>query len=223
MIDESPDTSHLGEYSNRPANDFAIDRAHAEDCASVQVREFEASGEWGYWNGAAETILDRIESAIQRVNPESDYYTEEEEQAIETLRELANSFECDCGERGDMGRNELRYFNPYAERYKGESPEDIRKYVRQDYDRMESLNAGNWCYVGICAEATIMLAPREDGGLTQTIRSGGLWGIESDSDRSYFQEVQQEELANLKAELLALGFSKRAIATAFKDVKEVQS
>ena len=34
---------------------------------------------------------------------------------------------CDCGERGDIERGELRYFNGYVENYKGESPEDIRQ------------------------------------------------------------------------------------------------
>src|SRR6266853_1539084 len=69
-----------------------------------------------------------------------------------TIRELA---ECDCGERGDMERGQYRYFNGPVENYKGESPADIRKYIRQDYDRMESLNRGNWCFIGIRAEAEI--------------------------------------------------------------------
>src|SRR5258705_9277395 len=36
MIDESPDTSWLGKYSNRSESEYAIDRAHAQDCASVR-------------------------------------------------------------------------------------------------------------------------------------------------------------------------------------------
>jgi hypothetical protein len=225
MIDESPDTSHLGEYSNRPKTEYAIDRAHSEDCASAQPREFEAAGEWGYWNGTAEGLLERIYDAIQRIDPSSDSYNEDEEKSLETLRELIDGFECDCGEHGDMGRNEFRYFNPsfnYVTKEgrpaEGLTPEDVRKYTRQDYDRMESLNAGNWCYIGIRAEAQVNVT----GNLVQRITSGGLYGVESDSDRSYFAEVQADELANLKTELLALGFSKRAIAQAFQpdNVKE---
>src|SRR5205823_3422925 len=34
LIDESPDTSHLGEYSNHADSDYTIDRKHAEDCPS---------------------------------------------------------------------------------------------------------------------------------------------------------------------------------------------
>ena len=90
---------------------------------------------------------------------------------------------------------------------------------------MERLNRGDWCYLGIRAEAEIIGNEQKDGpnkwhGVVQTISSGGLWGIESDSDRSYLEEVQEEELSNLKTELRALGFSKRAISTAFKNVEE---
>lgn len=37
MIDEDPDTSWIGEYSQRATSEFSIDRAHSEDCASVRV------------------------------------------------------------------------------------------------------------------------------------------------------------------------------------------
>src|SRR5260370_7225031 len=41
MIDESPDTSWLGKYSNRPETEYAIARAHAEDCASLEPNHFQ--------------------------------------------------------------------------------------------------------------------------------------------------------------------------------------
>ena len=56
--------------------------------------------------------------------------------------------------------------------------------------------------------------------LTQRITSGGLWGIGVRFGWILFRRSTKNELANLKTELLALGFSKRAIATAFKDVQE---
>src|SRR5258707_9620940 len=64
MVDTSPDTSHLGEYSSRSTSQFTIDRAHAEDCASVQPHTFDSDGEWGHWNGEASDLLDRIETRI---------------------------------------------------------------------------------------------------------------------------------------------------------------
>ena len=120
---------------------------------------------------------------------------------------------CDCGECGDMERGELRYFNANVENFKGETPDQIRQYVRRDYERMERLNRGDWCYIGIRAEAEI-LVPSAGTGIVQEITSGGLWGIESDSDESYFSEVEQEELAELRTQLSGIGFSKRAISTA---------
>jgi hypothetical protein len=69
--------------------------------------------------------------------------------------------------------------------------------------------------VGVVAHATVQLR----GYLTQQVRSGGLWGIESDSDGSYLAEVAKDELAELRKELHAMGFSKRAIAAAFRGVE----
>jgi hypothetical protein len=58
-----------------------------------------------------------------------------------------------------------------------------------------------WHMVGIWAEAEIVVE-----GVIQEIRSGGLWGIESDSDSSYFEEVAKEELHALGEVLKAMGF-----------------
>ena len=37
MIDESPDTSWLGEYGNSAESDYSIDRAHSRDCHSIEA------------------------------------------------------------------------------------------------------------------------------------------------------------------------------------------
>jgi len=238
MFDDSPDTSHMGEYANRPANEFAIDRAHSQDCESIRP-PFESDGEWSAWNGTAEESLERVRTFLENYQANEDHWSspngchedcpacadeEPYNEAIETVWELEkHAGDCDC-HGGDLGRNEYRYFNPSFNYVRkdgkpadGLTADEVRKYVRQDYDRMESLNAGDWCYIGIRAEAKVQVT----GDTVQRISSGGLWGIESDSDRSYFDEVQKDELANLKTELLALGFSTRAIATAFKNVEEV--
>jgi hypothetical protein len=229
MVDDSPDTSWLGEYAKNPNSEFSIDRARSLDCTANDPRNAEAK-EW----------LDRIEYRVANSDNGQDFATEDEEQAVETLFKLREELECDCGEHGYMSRGEYRYFNPsfnYVDKdghlgadYKDDpnGAEEVRKYVRQDYERMESLNRGHWCFIGIRAEAEIMPNVVSDGlgkwhGITQTISSGGLWGIESDSDDGHIQETIREELANLKSELLAVGFSKRAIATAFKDVQEVDA
>jgi|ERR1700733_11924611 len=130
--------------------------------------------------------------------------------------DIADQGGCDCGERGDAGRNEYRYFNGNVENYQGEALEDIRKYVRQDYERMERLQHGDWCYIGIRAEAEILI-PSGSASIVQEITSGGLWGIESDSDAVYLKDVEGEELSELREQLQAVGFSKRAIAKAVRD------
>jgi hypothetical protein len=123
---------------------------------------------------------------------------------------------CDCGERGDMGRGEFRYFNGCVENYKSETPEKIREYILRDYERMERLNRGDWRYIGIRAEAEILL-PSGDASIVQEITSGGLWGIESDSDDAYLTPIESEQLAELREQLQAVGFSKRAISAAVKN------
>ena len=243
MVDESPDTSWLGEYANRSTSEYSIDRAHSEDCASVRedIKQVKQTLEH-----VQQTIGDLHNAVLAQyngtlANAKLDAEKDALDEAYDMVGELIDSIdECDCGESGDMERNEYRYFNPsfnYVDKsgraLPENTPDEVRKYVKQDYERMESLNRGNWCLIGIRAEAEIGIpstsryivlpnidirtgkaSPRDY--LLQTITSGGLWGIESDSDKSYLESVEKEELADLRAQLKALGFSARAISTAFK-------
>lgn len=220
MLDDSPDTSWLGEYASIPTSEFSIDRAHSEDCASVRADI-----------QTAKQILEHVQQTIGDIhndvlaqyngtlaNQKLDSERDSLGAAYDQVGELIESIdECDCGEHGDMERGQYRYFNGPIENYKGKSSADIRKYVRQDYERMESLNRGDWCFIGIRAEAEVQT---KHGAVIQTISSGGLWGIESDAGDDHIKSTIDEELSQLKTELTALGFSKRAIATAFKNVQE---
>lgn len=225
VIDDSPDTSFLGEYSNRATSQFSIDRAHSEDCQSIESNHRQA--------------VDQLERVIYHLNEWRTIAANDSENtewealddALDTCAGLQNDVaECDCGERGDMARNEYRYFNPSSnyvtadDKPQNLTPDEVIKYTRQDYERMESLNAGHWSYIGIRAEAKILIGdvaryPNFASGTIQTIGSGGLYGIESDSERSYFSEVAAEQLAELKNQLRALGFSARAISKAFQSDK----
>ena len=69
-------------------------------------------------------------------------------------------------------------------------------------DRYRQYQNGDFVFVGIRAEAEIVV-----NGVCQTIASGGLWGIESDSEHQYLSEVEHEEVDQLKAILQSLGFS----------------
>jgi hypothetical protein len=226
MIDEDPDTSWLGEYGQSSTSEFSIDREHTLECpvnspntigqnwlARIRKHIVEGSIEW-VWS--PEEVLDDIH---------------------ETLDTCSDSlYDCDCGESGDMQRHEYRYFNPsfnYVDKnghaLPENTPEEVRSYVRQDYERMESANRGDWGFIGIRTECEVNLPYQVNKGcvkgrevyhnVKEVLSSGGLWGIESDSEDSYLESVEKDELADLRSQLKMLGFSSRAISTAFKTIE----
>jgi hypothetical protein len=211
MTDDSPDTSYLGEYSDREKTEYAIDRAHANDCPSLEHNH-------AVTVEALEHVLQYLDSQRQAEGdgPDSIYWEPLDDAIGQVADTQSEAQECTCS-GGDMGRGEYRFFNGCVENYKGESPADIRKYVRQDYERMESLHRGNWCHLGIRAEAQIVV-----DGIVQEITSGGLWGVESDSDRAYLAEIDGDQLSELRQQLRALGFGTRAISAAFKNVEHAE-
>lgn len=66
-----------------------------------------------------------------------------------------------------------------------------------------------WEFVGLYASAEILVC-----GVIQYISSGGLWGIESDSGKEYFEEVAEEEVSDLKTILIELGFPENEVSEA---------
>lgn len=210
VVDDSPDTSWLGEYSNHIDSDYSIDRAHSLDCV---VNSVKPSDDTECGNCTA-TFGEHNNFSLACPTKDSDQ---------DWCEDSSFDPQCDCGERGDMGRNELRYFNPCYQNYKGLPADEIRKYCRQDYDRMESLNRGDWCFIGISAEAVILLPQKDGSGAYQVFHSGGLYGIESDSERSYIESEQKNQLAELRDVLRSFGFSSRAISQAFKSIERKES
>jgi hypothetical protein len=100
---------------------------------------------------------------------------------------------------------EYRGFKPYAG---GEKigTKNYYKYGMQDWKRMEALERGNFCFIGIMAEAEVSYPI--DGTNSRRIEyftSGGLWGIESDSDAKYIEEIEQEQIDELKTHLKQFG------------------
>lgn len=123
--------------------------------------------------------------------------------------------EMDDDERIPERGREYRFFKPAAGDEKP-GTEEYKSYGLQDFKRMESLCHGNVWFVGVRAEARVQLA----GDLVQTITSGGIWGIESDSGPEYFKEVEDEQLSELRDELRAIGFTDAKIKKAFDDREE---
>jgi hypothetical protein len=189
-IDDCPDTSFLGKYTNN-ANPWKIDRGTGRFVISETKRD---------------DLIEQLEERIYEKEDNNPAFSkvniERTEKRIEKLK--------NCLDQSPIGRGEYQYFQPYAG---GEKPGTLyyKKYAFQDYQRMESLNRGDWCFIGIMAKATV----QTENGVTQHITSGGLWGIESDSG-DYIKEVVKEQLSSLKCELLSFGFSERAIHYAMK-------
>lgn len=118
-----------------------------------------------------------------------------------------------CIKRQNPGRNEYKYFvpmNSYSQHRKdlqkmgyskGVADYEARSYVYQDFNRFERLNRGDWFYMGIMAEATVKYSIGQGNYRLENFTSGGLWGIESDSDNDYIAEVEKNELNDLKNHL----------------------
>jgi hypothetical protein len=71
----------------------------------------------------------------------------------------------------------------------------------QDNLRTEDYNKGGWSMLFCQAKATVSIH-----GVMQTITSGGIGGVESDLDESYFQELEGQEMAELRVILADMGF-----------------
>jgi hypothetical protein len=192
QIDESPDTSFLGEYTDKK-DDWVI---------CCHCGEFVAIAEKN------QARHDELEDEIYLLhNTEKN---EEEEKQLAVYRaelEALDLHEC------PNSRREYNYFKPYAG-CEEEGSENYQKYGKQDFLRMEGLNSGSWYFMGIIAKAEIVT----ENDTIQVIRSGGLWGVESNSG-DYLEQVGKDELNNLRLELESLGFGKRAIDRAFQNVE----
>jgi len=67
-------------------------------------------------------------------------------------------------------------------------------------DRRAEYERRDFNFVGVRAEAEVLIEET-----VQTIMSGGLWGIESDSDNEYFVDVAVEEYEQLRKVLKTIG------------------
>jgi len=144
---------------------------------------------------------------VQKIVDESPYfstigeYTDKaDDWAIVREGEHAGEYIANLPEDAELperGR-EYRFFKPYA----GGEPEgtaDYQKHGLQDFERMEAAERDEWFFVGVVAKLKY-----EIEGHVQTLTSGGLWGIESDSG-DYFKEVAEDELADLRRQAEAIG------------------
>lgn len=74
-----------------------------------------------------------------------------------------------------------------------------------DAERIAAFNNEDWSFVGIVAKATLYIPIAGSSFRLLTVESAGLWGIESDSGEAYFNEIFEDEKAQLLSELRTLG------------------
>lgn len=96
-----------------------------------------------------------------------------------------------------------------VERLYDEDPDT--SYLEQDgfEERRDQFQRGVFAFMGVRAKAEIVI-----DNICQTITSGGLWGIEDDSDQGYLATVESDEITDLCNQLSALGFGPRALTRA---------
>lgn len=89
-----------------------------------------------------------------------------------------------------------------------------------DRERLRAYRRDEWTLVGVYATAEVQTRKQST---IQTIRSSGLWGVENDSSKDYFDELRDEQLAELREELEAIGFSPEEITDSFRYLEHVGS
>jgi len=88
----------------------------------------------------------------------------------------------------------------YTQEEYDKNPEQVQAWIDEDQGRFRSYGY-LWWMLGCYATAQVKITVNPNYETTDTIRSGGLWGIESDSDTEYKKEVETEQLEDLKIEL----------------------
>lgn len=196
-VDTDPDTSYLGKYTDT-AEENAIVRATGEFVRDIRRRE---------------AIIDKARFLADQADWNDD--TKRRNYFEDKAGRLENKW-TDVNEIPDRGR-EYRFFVPYGA---GEEPgtKAWRTCAKQDFDRMERLCTGEWCYLYIRAEADVCFAGSD---VVQTMTSGGLGGVESDSDDLYLAGVESEEKDALRDILASAGFPQEDFAEAFENVEAV--
>ena len=77
------------------------------------------------------------------------------------------------------------------------------KYEAQDAERLAALERGDWSFVGVAVTIRKQTATKwADGGLE--VGRASCWGIESDSDESFFADIERDMITDAFAEVGAL-------------------
>ena len=86
----------------------------------------------------------------------------------------------------------------YTQEELDKHPIRTRRYIREDMGRLEKFNSGELQSYGCIAEAEISYPLTDDNRRIEWLTSGGVWGIESDTNREYREIIADEQLDDLK-------------------------
>ena len=83
-------------------------------------------------------------------------------------------------------------------------------YLEQEgfEDRLKAYNNSQFGFVGLLVNATFAIQLSENTWKIDTISTGGLWGIESDSQDEYLEEVWREEYEEMMNMLDIIGIDR---------------
>lgn len=76
-------------------------------------------------------------------------------------------------------------------------PEHFEQSMETAKTRMARFEAGVWNYIGVRAKAVVHIPIGNGSMCTYTLKSAGVWGIESDSGEEYLQKVFMEQAQEL--------------------------
>jgi hypothetical protein len=187
ILDDDPDTSFLGEFTDTP-EPWAVCR----HC-----------GRYVYDAERYDRVVGLIDERMYDLGEEQLNCTDESAyprmdkayNALQMAADKLNSRLHDCSQY----TREYNYFKPYAGGEKEGTP-NYKIYGLRDHARMEKLVQGDWHFIGIRAKAVVSHSNGGNCKRLETLHSDELWGIESDAG-DYHKEVAQEELDGLKDHL----------------------
>ena len=91
------------------------------------------------------------------------------------------------------------------------SPVRRNQYRKQDRERLAAYERGEWNMIYLYARATVAVDTGADPAhnnhwiTRQTLRSGGISGVEDDSGREYLTDLAREQLSELQGIVEAMG------------------
>jgi hypothetical protein len=92
----------------------------------------------------------------------------------------------------------------YLEQDYADCGEDAEKYREQDKSRLSEYGK-TWYMMGCRAVAEVSYPIGNGCRRIECFKSGGLYGVESDSDAEYLESVEKDELNDLKEHLAQFG------------------